>query len=115
MDIPFIIINGITVACIYGLIAVAVSITWSSLGLLNLSYGFIFSFSGYGAWLASRLIWDHPIFVFALGILTGVLGGIIVCLLVFTPIHDKPYYNILVLKIKRYPKYLAFGKSNLLE
>ena len=48
-DIIFLIINGITVASIYGLIAVAVSITWSALGLLNLSYGFIFSFAGYGA------------------------------------------------------------------
>ena len=43
MDIGFILINAIVVACIYGLIAVAVSITWSSLGLLNLGYGFIFS------------------------------------------------------------------------
>ena len=34
---------------IYGLIAVAVSITWSSLGLINLAYGFIYSFAGYGA------------------------------------------------------------------
>jgi branched-chain amino acid transport system permease protein len=50
-DILFLIVNGITVAAIYGLIAVAVSITWSALGLLNLSYGFIFSFAGYGAWL----------------------------------------------------------------
>ena len=53
-DIFFLLINGITVACIYGLVAVAVSITWSALGLLNLSYGFIFSFAGYGAWLAER-------------------------------------------------------------
>ena len=56
-DIVFLLINGITVACIYGLVAVAVSITWSALGLLNLSYGFIFSFAGYGAWLAERHLW----------------------------------------------------------
>ena len=49
MDITFILINGIVVASIYGLVAVAVSITWSSLGLLNLGYGFIFSLAGYGA------------------------------------------------------------------
>ena len=61
MDIGFILINAIVVACIYGLIAVAVSITWSSLGLLNLGYGFIFSFAGYGAYLVSRMLSDHPI------------------------------------------------------
>ena len=62
-DIVFLLINGITVACIYGLVAVAVSITWSALGLLNLSYGFIFSFAGYGAWLAERYWWGYPTFV----------------------------------------------------
>ena len=38
MDIPFILVNAVTVAAIYGLIAVAVSITWSSLGLINLAF-----------------------------------------------------------------------------
>ena len=37
MDIAFVIINAVTVAAIYGLIAIAVSITWSSLGLINLA------------------------------------------------------------------------------
>ena len=82
-DIVFLLINGITVAWIYGLVAVAVSITWSALGLLNLSYGFIFSFAGYGAWLAERLLWGEPIFVLFMGIAAGVVGGVFVCLLVF--------------------------------
>ncbi len=54
MDITFILINGIVVASIYGLVAVAVSITWSSLGLLNLGYGFIFSLAGYGAYVTAQ-------------------------------------------------------------
>jgi branched-chain amino acid transport system permease protein len=37
MDIAFVIVNAVTVAAIYGLIAIAVSITWSSLGLINLA------------------------------------------------------------------------------
>ena len=94
MDISFILINATIVACIYGLIAVAVSITWSSLGLLNLSYGFIFSFSGYGAYLAARMLSDHPIVVVTAGILIGALGGIIICALVFIPLHDKPNFTI---------------------
>ena len=94
MDITFIITNAITVACIYGLVAVAVSITWSSLGLVNLAYGFIFSFAGYGAWLTSKMISSEPVIIAAAGILTGALGGIITCALVFIPLHDKPNFNI---------------------
>ena len=94
MDIGFIIINGIVVACIYGLIAVAVSITWSTLGLLNLGYGFIFSFAGYGAYLMARMLSDHPVMVLIAGVLTGALGGIIICSLVFIPLHDKPNFTV---------------------
>lgn len=94
MDIAFVLTNAIIVACIYGLVAVAVSITWSSLGLINLSYGFIFSFAGYGAWLTGKLLSDHPVFIASAGMLTGALGGLIVCLLVFIPLHDKPNFTI---------------------
>lgn len=94
MDLDFIVINAVVVACIYGLVAVAVSITWSSLGLLNLGYGFIFSFAGYGAYLMSRLIWDHPVAVLFAGVLVGALGGVLICALVFIPLHDKPNFTI---------------------
>ncbi len=93
MDIAFVLTNAIVVACIYGLIAVAVSITWSSLGLINLAYGAIFSFAGYGAWLVSQNISDHPAVVAAAGILVGALGGLIVCVTVFIPLHDKPNFS----------------------
>jgi branched-chain amino acid transport system permease protein len=93
MDIAFVIINAITVAAIYGLIAIAVSITWSSLGLVNLAYGFIFSFAGYAAWLAATHISKNPFLVAGTGIAAGALGGIIVCLLVFIPLHDKPAFT----------------------
>lgn len=94
MDLEFIIIHAVIVACIYGLIAVAVSITWSSLGLINLGYGFIFAFAGYGAWVTSKVISNNPILVAGAGILTGAVGGIIICLLVFIPLHDKPNYTL---------------------
>ena len=94
MDIGFILINALVVACIYGLIAVAVSITWSSLGLLNLSYGFIFSFAGYGAYVASRSLSDYPVVVLSVGVLIGALSGILICLLVFIPLHEKPHFAV---------------------
>jgi branched-chain amino acid transport system permease protein len=93
MDIAFVIINAITVAAIYGLIAIAVSITWSSLGLINLAYGFIFSFAGYAAWLVATQISKNPFLIAGTGIAAGALGGIIVCLLVFIPLHDKPAFT----------------------
>jgi branched-chain amino acid transport system permease protein len=100
MDIPFILVNAITVAAIYGLIAVAVSITWSSLGLINLAYGFIYSLAGYAAWLVATYVAKqyidpalHPVVIAATGIIAGALGGIIVCLIVFIPLHDKPAFT----------------------
>ena len=87
-DLVFILSNAIVVACIYGLVAVAVSITWSSLGLLNLGYGFVFSY------LAAKLISTHPAVVASAGILTGALGGVLICALVFIPLHDKPNFTI---------------------
>ena len=94
MDIAFVIINAITVAAIYGLIAIAVSITWSSLGLVNLAYGFIFSFAGYAAWLvAARDIQRTRFLIAGTGIVAGAVAGIIVCLLVFIPLHDKPAFT----------------------
>lgn len=93
MDITFVITNAIIVACIYGLIAVAVSITWSSLGLINLGYGFVFSFAGYVAYVVSRNVADHPIIVAAAAIIGGALAGVFICLVVFIPLHDKPNFT----------------------
>lgn len=93
MDITFVITNAIIVACIYGLIAVAVSITWSSLGLINLGYGFVFSFAGYGAYVVSRNLSDHPVIVTAAAIIFGALAGIMICMIVFIPLHDKQNFT----------------------
>lgn len=94
MDLDFILINSIVIACIYGLIAVAVSITWSSLGLLNLGYGFVFSFAGYGAYVTAKMVTDYSPVVLAAGVLTGALGGIIICLIIFIPLHEKPNFTV---------------------
>ncbi len=94
MDFGFVVSNAIVLACIYGTLAIGVSITWSSLGLVNLAYGFIFAFAGYGAWLAGQYISESGLVVLAAGILTGALGGMIVCLIAFIPIHDKPNFTM---------------------
>ena len=94
MDWSYVIINAIVLACIYGTLAIGVSITWSSLGLINMSFGFIFSFAGYGAWLVAQHITQSGVLILASGILTGALGGVIVCALAFIPLHDKPNFTI---------------------
>ncbi len=94
MNWSFILTNAITLACIYGTLAIGISLTWSSLGFVNMGFGFIFAFSGYGAWLVATNIAPYPALVMAAGILTGAVGGLIVCLLAFIPIHDKPNFPL---------------------
>jgi branched-chain amino acid transport system permease protein len=94
VDIWFIVSNTVVLACIYGTLAIGISITWSSLGLLNLSYGFIFVFGGYGAWLFAQHVSPWGPAVLAAGILSGALGGVIICALGFIPIHAKPNFAI---------------------
>ena len=94
MDWGYVIINAIVLACIYGTLAIGVSITWSSLGLIKMSFGFIFYFAGYGAWLVAQHISQSGVVILASGILTGALGGVIVCALAFIPLHDKPNFTI---------------------
>ena len=93
MDIAFLLTNAIVVASIYGLIAIAVSITWSSLGLINLAYGFVFSFAGYAAWLVADTLSKNPFLIAGAGILGGAAAGIVICLVVFIPLHDKPAFT----------------------
>lgn len=93
MDIAFLLTNAIVVASIYGLIAIAVSITWSSLGLVNLGYGFIFSVAGYAAWLVADNFSHNPALIAGAGIIGGALTGVLICLLVFIPLHDKPAFT----------------------
>lgn len=94
MDWAVISVDALQLACIYGLLAIGISITWSSLGLINLGYGFIFAASGYGAWLGAEHISEHVVSVLACGVGTGALGGIVVWALAFLPIHDKPNFTM---------------------
>jgi branched-chain amino acid transport system permease protein len=94
MDLFFILSNAVVLTCIYGTLAIGISITWSSVGLINLSYGFIFAFAGYGAWYAAQVLTENGAVVLAAGVLSGALGGVVVCALAFIPIHDKPNFTV---------------------
>ena len=93
MDL-FTLMSGLQLTCIYGLLAIGVSIVWSSLGLLNLAHGFTFAAAGFGAWWAAVTISKSAFVVFAAGILTGGFVGVIIYLVAFLYIHDKPNYPV---------------------
>ena len=82
MDL-FTFMSGLQLACIYGMLAIGVSIIWSSLGMLNLAHGFTFAASGYGAWLTAQYISKSAPMIFAGGMLTGALIGVVIYLAAF--------------------------------
>lgn len=94
MDLWFVISNAIVLASIYGTLAIGISITWSSLGLVNLAYGFVFAFAGYGAWVFAQNVSEWGPAVLVAGILAGAFAGVLVCALAFIPIHDKPNFTM---------------------
>ena len=53
-------ISTLTLAASYGLIALGISLIWSSLGMLNLAHGITFAFAGYGAWWIGTEVSDNP-------------------------------------------------------
>ncbi len=93
-DLPFVALSAITLAAIYGLLAIGISIIWSSLGMINMAHGFTFALSGYGAWLAAQYLSDAGPMVLAGGIVAGALSGVLICAVSFLPLHDKPNFVV---------------------
>lgn len=90
----FILISGLQLTCIYGMLAIGVSIIWSSLGMLNLAHGFTFAAGGYGAWLAAQHLSKNALSIFAGGMLAGALVGLIIFVAAFLYLHDKPNFQV---------------------
>ena len=103
------IIYALNLASIYALMAIGVSILWSSVGLLNMAHGATFAVSGYGAWIITGFM--KPIIIASFGktafasflmastlvgsaLISGAIFGAIIYLLAFLPIHDKPNYAV---------------------
>jgi len=106
---PVLIIYALNLAAIYALMAIGISILWSSVGMINMAHGATFAVSGYAAWLATGAL--KPIVLAALGkgamanfvmaltligsaVLAGAVCGAIIFALAFLPIHDKPNYPV---------------------
>jgi branched-chain amino acid transport system permease protein len=94
IDFYYVALTTVTLASIYGLLALGISIIWSSLGMINMAQGFTFAVSGYGAWLVSQGISANGFVVAAGGIATGMLCGALIGALAFVPLYDKPNFPL---------------------
>lgn len=94
IDFYYLVVTTVTLASIYGLLAIGISIIWSSLGMINMAHGFTFAVSGYGAWLVAQNVSTHGAAVVAGGVLTGMLSGAVIGALAFVPLYDKPNFAV---------------------
>jgi len=94
IDLTYVALTAVSLASIYGLLALGISIIWSSLGMINMAHGFTFAMAGYGAWLAAQYLAPNGILVVAAGILTGALVGMLIGAIAFLPLYDKPNYPL---------------------
>ena len=94
------IISALVLASMYGLVAIGISFTWASIGMLNLAQGFIFTAGGYAAFLfaefATKAGLSGP--ALSLGVLiTGMLGsaimGLVVGAIAFLPLQDRANFR----------------------
>ena len=96
-----VIISGLVLSSVYGLVAIGISLTWASIGMLNLAQGFIFTAGGYSAYLFSLLAANAGITgpVLSIGtVLAGMIGaavfGLIVGGLAFLPLQDRENFRV---------------------
>jgi branched-chain amino acid transport system permease protein len=108
MDLS-IIVYGLNLASIYALMAIGISMLWSSVGMINMAHGATFAVSGYSAWIVTGYL--KPVILTTFGKTTlatvimggtlvgsaaigGMLFGLIIYFLAFMPIHDRPNYPV---------------------
>lgn len=108
MDLGLV-IYALNLSAIYALMAIGISILWSSVGIINMAHGATFAISGYAAWLATgamksviaTVLGNGGLATFAMAgtlvgaaLLAGALCGVVIYLLAFLPIHDKPNFPV---------------------
>ena len=94
LDLSYVVLTAITLAAIYGLLAIGISIIWSSLAMINMAHGFTFAISGYGAWLMAQQVGNNAPAILAAGMLTGALSGAFIGAVAFLPLYDKPNFTL---------------------
>jgi branched-chain amino acid transport system permease protein len=101
-------VYALYLAAIYCLMAIGISLVWSSVGMVNMAHGATFAIAGYAAYFAAD--WLVPltkawfaggqanivlaILIALAGMIVGALFGIVVYVVAFLPIHDKPNFAV---------------------
>jgi len=108
MDLAMI-VYALNLSAIYALLAIGISLLWSSIGMMNMAHGASFAVAGYGALVAGDLLLPGinaalqgsallPLVTFvvllAAGVGSGALFGVLIYLLAFLPIHDKANFAV---------------------
>ena len=102
------VVYALYLAAIYCLMAVGISLVWSSVGMVNMAHGATFAIAGYAAYFAADAIapaikaWSAGIdgmvalavATIAAGMLAGVVFGVAIYVVAFLPIHDKPNFAV---------------------
>lgn len=103
------IVYALNLSAIYALLAIGISLLWSSIGMMNMAHGATFAVAGYGAlvvgnWLlpgidaamrgSALLPMVRLGVLLSAGVGTGALFGGLIYLLAFLPIHDKANFAV---------------------
>lgn len=94
------IISALVLASMYGLVAIGISFTWASIGMLNLAQGFIFTAGGYTAFLFAEFAMaaglSGPLLsvgVLLAGMIGSALTGLLVGAIAFLPLQDRQNFR----------------------
>lgn len=103
------IVYALNLSAIYALMAIGISLLWSSIGMLNMAHGATFAVAGYGALVigdalvpgldaalrgSALLPYARFAVLLAAGVGVGALFGGLIYLLAFLPIHDKANFAV---------------------
>ena len=95
-----VLISAFVLASMYGLVAIGISFTWASIGMLNLAQGFIFTAGGYTAFLfaqiASNANLTGPLLsigVIVSGMVGSAVAGLVVGAIAFLPLQDRQNFR----------------------
>jgi len=112
------IISALVLASLYGLVAIGISFTWASIGMLNLAQGFIFTAGGYAAFLfadaATKAGLEGPLLsigTLIFGMAGAALTGLLVGAIAFLPLQDRANFRTRSL-IGTQDWLLIFGPQN---
>lgn len=106
---PSLIVYALNLSAIYALMAIGISLLWSSIGMLNMAHGASFAVAGYGALVISGAVFPwlkgllggtvllpyvQVVVLLGAGVGVGALFGVLIYLLAFLPIHDKANFAV---------------------